>query len=222
MNDFDDKKEFDFNKFIGGAKKDDSDDDDDEFEDLDNKSDKSESDDDADIDLDDGELDDDDISEDNEKKILDKVVEPQKNKFNDFISDDEDDDDEEDENYLQKFNENIKKQILTDYHPELQAFNYEEVDALTRVVRDENGIIVDPLHRTLPFLTKYEKARILGERAKQIECGAMPFVKLDEKIIDSYAIACKELEAKKIPFIIKRPLPNGGCEFWKLADLEFL
>jgi hypothetical protein len=35
-------------------------------------------------------------------------------------------------------------------------------------------------------------------------------------------IALKEYEEKKIPFIIKRPLPNGGCEFWRFADLEIL
>ena len=34
--------------------------------------------------------------------------------------------------------------------------------------------------------------------------------------------ALKEYEEKKIPFIIKRPLPNGGCEFWKFKDLEIL
>jgi hypothetical protein len=32
----------------------------------------------------------------------------------------------------------------------------------------------------------------------------------------------KELEEKKMPFIIKRPMPNGGCEYWKLSDLEIL
>jgi hypothetical protein len=35
-------------------------------------------------------------------------------------------------------------------------------------------------------------------------------------------IALAELERKAIPFIIKRPLPNGGCEYWKLKDLEVL
>ena len=32
----------------------------------------------------------------------------------------------------------------------------------------------------------------------------------------------KELEEKKIPFIIRRPLPNGGSEYWNVSDLELL
>jgi DNA-directed RNA polymerase I, II, and III subunit RPABC2 len=72
------------------------------------------------------------------------------------------------------------------------------------------------------MLTRYEKARVLGERAKQINSGAKPLVKIDENVIDGYLIALKELEEKKIPFIIKRPMPNGGCEYWKLSDLEIL
>ena len=45
---------------------------------------------------------------------------------------------------------------------------------------------------------------------------------IDDNIIDGYLIALKEFEQKKVPFIIKRPLPNGGCEYWKLPDLEIL
>jgi DNA-directed RNA polymerase I, II, and III subunit RPABC2 len=93
---------------------------------------------------------------------------------------------------------------------------------MSRVVRDENGNIIDPLHKTLPFITRYEKARILGERAKQINSGAKPFVELEPNVIDGYVIALKEFEAKKIPFIVKRPLPNGGVEYWKFEDLEVL
>ena len=84
------------------------------------------------------------------------------------------------------------------------------------------GNIVDDLHQTLPFVTRYEKARILGERAKQLNAGARSFVEVDENVIDGYLIALKEFEEKQIPFIIKRPLPNGGCEYWKLRDLEIL
>jgi DNA-directed RNA polymerases I, II, and III subunit RPABC2 len=129
---------------------------------------------------------------------------------------------EEDANYLQKFDEGIKQDIIAEHHRELQVHNYNEVLALSRVVKDETGKIIDPLHKTLPFLTKYEKARILGERAKQINAGAEPFVAVEPEMIDGYLIALKELEEKKIPFLIKRPLPDGGCEYWKLKDLELL
>lgn len=138
---------------------------------------------------------------------------------------DEDSSDEEEDygaNYLQKLDEEMKHDIIVDYHPELVQHNYEEVEALSTIVYDELGIISDPLHQTLPFLTKYEKARILGERAKQINGGAKPFVDLGPEIIDGFVIASAELEQKKIPFIIRRPLMNGGCEYWKLKDLEQL
>jgi len=32
----------------------------------------------------------------------------------------------------------------------------------------------------------------------------------------------EEYKQKKIPFIIQRPLPNGGIEMWKFADLEII
>lgn len=140
----------------------------------------------------------------------------------DEFADEGEDDDDDDENYLQKFDESTKTNIISQYHPELQVHNYDEVDALSRVVRNERGLIVDPLHRTLPFITKYEKARILGERAKQLNSGAKAFIELDEGMIDGYLIALKEFDEKKIPFIIRRPLPGGGCEYWKFRDLEIL
>ena len=107
-------------------------------------------------------------------------------------------------------------------HPELKILNYNEVLAFTKITRDKDNIIIDDLHKTLPFLTKYEKARILGQRTKQINSGATPFVKVPENIIDGYLISLLELEEKKIPFIIQRPLPNGGSEYWNIKDLEII
>jgi len=141
--------------------------------------------------------------------------------FNNF-SDEEDDDTDDDENYLQKFDSDIKQKIISEYHPELQAHNYDEIEILSRIVRDENGNIIDPLHKTLPFITKYEKARIIGERAKQIDSGAEPMVEIEPNMIDGYLIALKEYEAKAIPFIIQRPIPSGASEYWKFSDLEIL
>ena len=146
------------------------------------------------------------------------------NQFDQFSDDDDDDDDDdlEDDNYLQKFDENNQQQIIQDYHPELQQHNINEINTMATIIKDSNGNIIDPLHKTLPFITKYEKARILGERAKQISAGAIPLINIDDTILDSYIIAVKEFEEKAIPFIIKRPLPSGGCEYWKLEDLEIL
>jgi len=132
------------------------------------------------------------------------------------------DDDDDDENYLQKFDETIQQQIITDYHPELKYHNHDEVNNLSTVVRNEYGVIIDPLHQSVPFITRYEKAKILGERAKQLSSGAKPFVEVEDNIIDEYLIALKEFNEKKIPFIIKRPMPNGGCEYWKFEDLEII
>jgi len=143
----------------------------------------------------------------------------------DFSDNEDDDDDEEDDandNYLQKFNESLKTNVIAEHHPELIVQNFHEVDALCTIVRNADGIIIDPLHKTLPFITKYEKAKVLGERAKQLNSGAEPFVEMGDEMIDGYLIAMAEFEQKKIPMIVRRPLPNGGSEFWRLADLEVL
>ena len=135
---------------------------------------------------------------------------------------DSDDYDSDDDNYLQKLDDVNKKNIIKEFHPELLQHNHYEIEALTRIVRNQQGQIVDPLHKTIPFITKYERARILGERAKQINMGAKPLTEIGPEIIDGYLIAEKEFSEKKIPFIVKRPLPNGGCEYWKFKDLEVI
>jgi len=140
-----------------------------------------------------------------------------RNNFNNY---DDDSDEDTDENYLQKLNNNLNQNYIVDFHPECLTHNYDEITILTSVVRDSNNIIIDNLHRTIPFLTKYEKARILGQRAKQINYGAKPLIKIPENIIDGYVIAELELQQKKIPFIIRRPLPGGCCEYWNVKDLE--
>jgi len=139
-----------------------------------------------------------------------------------IVEDEEDDEDEFDENYLQKFDNDLIKNYVNEFHPECLNNNYDEINILSVVVRNPDGIIVDPLHKTIPYLTKYEKTRVLGQRSKQIENGAKPFVKVPENIVDSYIIAELELKEKKIPFIIRRPIPGGGSEYWRLKDLEVI
>lgn len=176
-----------------------------------------------------GSDDDDYEDEEEEEEEEEEDEEEQGDKYDnqniDFSDNEDDDDDEEDDandNYLQKFNESLKTNVIAEHHPELIVQNFHEVDALCTIVRNADGIIIDPLHRTLPFITKYEKAKVLGERAKQLNSGAEPFVEMGDEMIDGYLIAMAEFEQKKIPMIVRRPLPNGGSEFWRLADLEVL
>ena len=141
---------------------------------------------------------------------------------------DDDEDEEYNESYLQKFDSEISKNYVDEFHPECFIHNYDEISKLTVVVRDSFGIIIDPLHKTIPYLTKYEKARVLGQRAKQIEYGknlengSKPFVKVPENVVDGYIIAELELQQKKLPFIIRRPIPSGGFEYWNIKDLEII
>lgn len=73
---------------------------------------------------------------------------------------------------------------------------------------------------TTKYLTKYEKARVLGARALQISKNAPVMVNLAPGEWDPLKIAEKELREKKIPFIIRRYLPNNSYEDWKLDELE--
>jgi DNA-directed RNA polymerase I, II, and III subunit RPABC2 len=90
---------------------------------------------------------------------------------------------------------------------------------------------------TTPYLTKYERARILGTRALQIRCAlhlvlfeffsshmsldsmnAPVLVPLDGET-DALQIAIKELSQRKIPLIIRRYLPDGSFEDWSVSEL---
>ena len=71
-------------------------------------------------------------------------------------------------------------------------------------------------------LSKYEKTRILCERAQQLEEGSQPYISNIERYNSSYAIALEEFNSKKIPFIIRRSVPHSNnYEYWKLKDMIF-
>lgn len=145
------------------------------------------------------------------------------NNNNNEIYEDNESDEDPDETYLQKFDTRIRENFVDEFHPESYVHNYEEIASLTKVIRDKNNIIVDDLHRTIPILTKYEYARVIGQRAKQINDGARPYVSVPENLIEGHLIAQLELEQKKLPFIIRRPLPGkSGSEYWKVSDLEIV
>jgi DNA-directed RNA polymerase I, II, and III subunit RPABC2 len=163
-----------------------------------------------------------DDDDEDEVDLEDEQLKRFENEMLGDMYDEEDDDSDLEEDYLQKIDSSMQTDIVSSHHPELLQHKTEEIETLSKVVRNEENMIVDPFHKTVPFLTKYEKARILGERAKQLNAGGKPFVNVDPSILDGYLIAEKELNEKKLPFIIKRPITNGACEYWKVEDLEIL
>lgn len=75
------------------------------------------------------------------------------------------------------------------------------------------------MNRTIPKLTNFEKSKILGIRAQQIENGAEPLVVPKRYMNDVLEIAEYELKEKKTPFILKRKVGNS-YEYWKIEDLQ--
>jgi len=180
-----------------------------------------------------GDVDDEGVKSKSKKSLASVKVKSKKSKpvaeiptfLDEDLNEDEDDDDDdyEEDDYLQKFERDTNDEYLIKFHPESKINNYDEVQTLATVVRDETGKIIDPLHKTIPIMTKYEKARILGIRAKQINNGSKIFLSnVPNTIIDGYVLANMELEQKLIPFIIRRPLPNGLSEYWRLSDLQLI
>ncbi|XP_049852512.1 DNA-directed RNA polymerases I, II, and III subunit RPABC2-like [Schistocerca gregaria] len=104
---------------------------------------------------------------------------------------------------------------------------FESADDVDRINEDQNDSHMDieseekrrkEARITTPFLTKYERARVLGARAAQISMNAPIMVELNGET-DPLQIAIKELNQKKIPLIIRRKLPDGSYEDWGVDEL---
>lgn len=67
------------------------------------------------------------------------------------------------------------------------------------------------------FLTKYEKVRIIGTRAEQLEAGAPPTIDIGN-MTSAIDIAEKELKERKIPMMVVRNMPNGERRKIPISD----
>lgn len=79
---------------------------------------------------------------------------------------------------------------------------------------------------TREYFTKYEYTALLSMRAQQLAEGAKPLVGLEGlKASDPmfvWNVAKREIEQRKLPFIIRRQLPDGNSEFWSVQEMEVL
>lgn len=113
---------------------------------------------------------------------------------------------------------------LYKHHPEALLDYQETVFAKVplQTIPPSAGETPDPNHKSQPFLTQYEKTRILGFRTNQLAQGALPYVPVPAHIRNVLDIAKMELEQRRLPFILKRPMPDGTFEYWRLSDLLIL
>ncbi|KAG2181327.1 hypothetical protein INT43_008910 [Umbelopsis isabellina] len=100
------------------------------------------------------------------------------------------------------------------------AIDESRVDILEDVMNGgETGDVQETRERvTTPYMTKYERARVLGTRALQISLNAPVMIELNGES-DPLVIAMKELREKKIPLIVRRFLPDNSYEDWHVKDL---
>lgn len=115
-----------------------------------------------------------------------------------------------------------------DQHMEMDDEPRPEDDQLDVTGEQEDGVVLNDEQFpsgiaaseriTTKYLTKYERARVLGTRALQISMNAPVMVDLDGET-DPLRIAEKELRERKIPIIIRRYLPDGSHEDWSMDEL---
>lgn len=73
--------------------------------------------------------------------------------------------------------------------------------------------------KTSPFLTKFEKTKLIGIRAQMISKGSEPLVNVPSYMTNSINIAELEYEKKCIPLFIKRYITDTEYEIWRPEDM---
>lgn len=80
-------------------------------------------------------------------------------------------------------------------------------------------------YTSLPMMTKYEMNQVIGLRTMHLSKGALPLVDLPDDYhingnMQLREIAISELKQKRLPYLVKRPLPNGKVEYWPVSSLS--
>ncbi|KAI8951684.1 RNA polymerase Rpb6 [Xylaria longipes] len=123
--------------------------------------------------------------------------------------------DDGDDDFNRRGNEDEDNVVIAG-DPSATANNAQKGAAAHKSIKDKR--IPNEERTTTPYMTKYEKARILGTRALQISMNAPVLVDLEGES-DPLQIAIKEMNEKKIPLIVRRYMPDGYYEDWTCEEL---
>ncbi|KAI3336373.1 RNA polymerase Rpb6 [Xylariaceae sp. AK1471] len=123
--------------------------------------------------------------------------------------------DDADDDFNRRGNEEEENVVISG-DPSANASNTQKGASANKSIKDKR--IPNEERTTTPYMTKYEKARILGTRALQISMNAPVLVDLEGES-DPLQIAIKEMNEKKIPLIVRRYMPDGYYEDWTCEEL---
>lgn len=148
-----------------------------------------------------------------EIEVDDMIVEEDLFSDEDFLEDDEEENEEEENEEEEEVEEEVESvdDVVNDFEEDIGESTYPDIT--------EEDITC----QTVPRLTKYEQANIIGLRATQIQAGSKPFINLKTlKYITPITIAEEELKQHKLDFLkVKRTLPSGKVEIISLKHLKF-
>lgn len=106
------------------------------------------------------------------------------------------------------------EEIPTNECDDIEIFDENEVLSDEKEIKGDDRV-------SMNILSKYERTRLLGVRARLLMEGAKPLIKNYESL-SFEEIAELELKNKVIPLKIKKPFPNGYFEIWRVSELEIL
>jgi len=176
------------------------------------------------------------FSEDEKTNTPEEVDEIQDEVENDKLSDDDggvedEDGDAEDEvandsdgadgadgddDCVYKFTKSARDRDIVNADDEMDDDDDEDTDV--EIVTENNRYVKAEDRITKPYLTNYERVRLLSDRAAQIASGSDPMIK-NVSDMDAKTIAKLELETEKTPLYIEREMPGGKIEKWYVWEL---
>lgn len=166
--------------------------------------------------------------EEDSAEVVDDVVDDidiLDNNLLDQIVDDNVSEEEEDDSGSELEAESISEQV-SDYEDEIDDELTLEIEdgslGTEQIVQKTIDLGSDRKKKSLNILSKYERTKLLGIRARLIEQGADIYTSITGlKNISPLDIARKELKERVIPLKIQRKLPNGLIELWDVEKLIF-
>ena len=112
-------------------------------------------------------------------------------------------------------------EVLYRHHPET-ILDYAEVIEPLIQIQEVVPSGADKHHKSQPFLSIYEKTKILSFRSNQLAQGARPYITIPDHVTNVLEIAKLELAQRRLPYIVKRPMPDRTFEYWRLSDLMII